>query len=186
MPPAESPLEAWRTFYQIVGASAGALTGLQFVVVALSAQSPTLRRSEASILAFGTPTVVHFCAVLLAVSILSAPWPSLSGAAVALTLGGAAGIAYTAIVIRRASRQRAYVPVLEDWLWHAVFPAAGYLTQILAAMALPDHAPVALFWLGGVALLLLLTGIHNAWDAAAYISLGTHHGADGEQKAGGQ
>ena len=185
MAPAASPLVEWRTFYQIVGASAGALTGLQFVVVALSAQSGA-RRSEDSILAFGTPTVVHFCAALLAASLLSVPWQSLSAVGVAQTLAGAAGIAYTAIVIRRAGRQHTYRPVLEDWLWHAVFPALAYFTQILAAMALPDHAPSALFWLGAVMLLLLFTGIHNAWDAAAYLSLGSAASVTAERKVGKQ
>jgi hypothetical protein len=41
--PAASPLAAWGTFYQIVGSSAGALTGLQFVVVALSRQMKRAR-----------------------------------------------------------------------------------------------------------------------------------------------
>ncbi len=172
MPPAELPLEAWRTFYQITGASAGALTGLQFVVVALSARTPAMRRTEGSILAFGSPTVVHFCAVLLMAGILTAPWHSLAAPGVALTLCGAAGIGYTAIVIGRAQRQSAYRPVLEDWLWHAVFPAAAYTALLFAAIALPDRSGAALLWLGGVSLLLLFTGIHNAWDAAAYISLG--------------
>jgi len=169
--PDASPIVEWRTFYQIVGASAGALTGLQFVVVALSAQMPSARRSEATVHAFGTPTVVHFCAALLAAGILTAPWESLAAPGVALALCGAAGIGYTVVVILRALRQDAYVPVLEDWLWHAAFPAAGYVTQVGAALALPGHARAALFWLAGVALLLLFVGIHNAWDAAAYISL---------------
>ena len=170
--PGVSSLEAWRTFYQIVGASAGALTGLQFVVVALSAQSPAMRRTEGSILAFGSPTVVHFCAVLLMAGILTAPWHSLVAAGVVLALCGAAGIGYTVVVIGRARGQSAYRPVLEDWLWHAVFPTAAYGTLLLAAISLPDRADGALLWLGGVSFLLLFTGIHNAWDAAAYISLG--------------
>ncbi len=33
------PLRAWETFYVIVGSSAAALTGLQFVVIALIAES---------------------------------------------------------------------------------------------------------------------------------------------------
>ncbi len=170
--PGVSSLEAWRTFYQIVGASAGALTGLQFVVVALSAQSPAMRRTEGSILAFGSPTVVHFCAVLLMAGILTAPWHSLAAPGVALALAGAAGIGYTVIVVGRARLQSAYRPVVEDWLWHAVFPAAAYGTLLLTAVSLPDRTDGALLWLGGVSLLLLFTGIHNAWDAAAYISLG--------------
>ena len=53
---------AWETFYVIVGSSAGALTGLMFVVIALVAE---FRGSERQIEAFGTPTVVHFSAPLL-------------------------------------------------------------------------------------------------------------------------
>jgi len=59
-----SSLTAWASFYIIVGSVAGALTGLQFVVITLIAESPR-RATTPEIAAFGTPTVVHFCAVLL-------------------------------------------------------------------------------------------------------------------------
>src|SRR5437867_13116458 len=59
-----SPLAAWESFYVIVGSSAAALTGLQFVVIALIAESGR-RSTSKEITAFGTPTIVHFCAVLL-------------------------------------------------------------------------------------------------------------------------
>ena len=59
-----SELAAWDSFYVIVGSAAGALIGLQFVVVTLIAQRPTRAAPDASA-AFGTPTIVHFGAVLL-------------------------------------------------------------------------------------------------------------------------
>ena len=59
-----SPLGAWESFYVIVGSSAAALTGLQFVVMALVAESRQ-QASSGTISAFGTPTIVHFCAALL-------------------------------------------------------------------------------------------------------------------------
>src|SRR5204863_407714 len=61
-----SPLARWESFYVIVGSSGAALTGLQFVVITLMSEGsrPT---GPATIRAFGTPTIVHFCAVLLAV-----------------------------------------------------------------------------------------------------------------------
>src|SRR3989454_1415750 len=34
------------------------------------------------------------------------------------------------------SRQTRYVPVLEDWLWHCVFPLIAYLTLLVAALVL--------------------------------------------------
>lgn len=37
-----SPLAAWESFYVIVGSSAAALTGLQFVVIVLAAEMDAL------------------------------------------------------------------------------------------------------------------------------------------------
>jgi hypothetical protein len=48
-----SPLVAWESFYVIIGSSAGALTGLQFVVIVLGAEVKGL--NAATTRAFGTP-----------------------------------------------------------------------------------------------------------------------------------
>jgi len=37
-------IDGWENFYVIVGSSAGALIGLQFVVIALIAEAPIARR----------------------------------------------------------------------------------------------------------------------------------------------
>jgi hypothetical protein len=60
-----------RVLYVIVGSSAGALIGLQFVVTTLVAENP-LARSEALGKALATPTIVHFAIVLLLSAIVSA------------------------------------------------------------------------------------------------------------------
>ena len=70
---AHDALLAWENFYIIVGSSAGALTGLQFVVMALAAETE-MNTDTGEVDAFGTPTIVHFCAVLLVSAILSMPW----------------------------------------------------------------------------------------------------------------
>src|SRR5256885_13643434 len=108
-PAVVSPFAAWESFYVIIGSSGAALTGLQFVVIALSAEGRATRTPQ-SVGAFGTPTVVHFCAVLLIAGILSMPWHAVSSAALALGICGAAGIVYALIVVRRASRQTADAP----------------------------------------------------------------------------
>src|ERR1700694_3530917 len=107
---ARSPLVAWESFYVIVGSSGGALTGLQFVVIALIAEArrqSTVREVDA----FGTPTIVHFCAVLLVSAILSAPWPGLSSVSPALGACGFAGIVYGLIIVERARSLTQYRPV---------------------------------------------------------------------------
>jgi len=163
-----SALSSWATFYAIVGSSAGALVGLQFVVITLVAdrRQPT---SEGTLSAFGTPTVVHLVSALLMSAIISAPWPSLVPLSVVLGTGGLGGLAYGWVVVRRARRQKEYEPVLEDWLWHAVLPCLGYATLTVMAAVLGTNPQSALFAIGAVALGLLLIGIHNAWDTVTYI-----------------
>jgi hypothetical protein len=166
-----SPLSAWENFYVIVGSSGAALTGLQFVVIALVAEKRAKTTSRESIDAFGTPTIFHFCAVLLVSAILSAPWRALSSAALALGLCGASGVVYSVIVILRARRQTGYKPVMEDWLWHAIFPFAAYAALLVSAILLPRNPESVLFVIAATSLLLLFTGIHNAWDAVTYFAL---------------
>jgi hypothetical protein len=165
-----SPLGAWESFYVIVGSSAAALTGLQFVVMALVAESRQ-QASSGTISAFGTPTIVHFCAALLVSAVLSAPWPTLSSADVVLAASGAAGIGYVALINRRAHRQTGYRPVFEDWLWHVALPLVAYVNLLAAALVLGRFVTTALFMVGATALLLLFIGIHNAWDTVTYVAL---------------
>jgi len=175
---ARSSLVAWESFYVIVGSSGAALTGLQFVVIALIAESgkrnATLghESGDPQIAAFGTPTVVHFCSVLLVSAILSAPWYGLSSVSFALGACGLAGVVYGVIIVRRARRQTGYRPVFEDWLWHAVLPLVAYALLLGAAILLRSHPRRVLFAVGAAALLLLFIGIHNAWDTVTYIAVG--------------
>ena len=166
-----SPLEAWANFYVILGSSAAALTGLQFVVLTLVAQANRVASGGESLAAFGSPNVVHFGAALFVSCALSAPWPSLAGAGVSLAILGAAGLLYSAIVIRRAHRQTEYQPVFEDWLFHTILPPLAY-TALMASGILLARAPVGALFVSGAAVLLLVSiGIHNAWDTINYITI---------------
>ena len=73
-------LSVWENFYVIVGSSAGALIGLQFVVLTLIADRPAIRGAAQAGHAFSTPNIVHFGAVLLLAGILSAPWQEIAPA----------------------------------------------------------------------------------------------------------
>src|SRR5205809_8139577 len=108
---AHDTLTLWENFYVIVGSSAGALTGLQFVVMALVSDSDR-KGGEPDISAFGTPNVVHFSAVLLVSAILSAPWPNLSSTPTIVRVCRPLGAVYTSIVIRRARRPTVCQPAL--------------------------------------------------------------------------
>lgn len=166
--PTASVLLPWASFSVIIGSAAAALTGLMFVVVTLIAGT-RVRRSYETIAAFGTPTVIHFCAALLIAVILSAPWQALWNVALLLAMAGLGGMVYTFIVIQRARHQQEYTPVMEDWLWHAALPLVSYVALFVAAILLLVIPIFALFGVGIVTVLLLFIGIHNAWDTVTFI-----------------
>ena len=161
-------LARWVNFFVIVGSSAGALIGLQFVVMALVADMPRTPGQAQAGHAFATPTIVHFATVLLLSAALSAPWHAIGGPSLVWGLIGLCGLAYVAIVTRRLRRQTAYLPVFEDWLFHALLPLAAYATLAASGWEARAHAHQAMFGVAAAALLLLFIGIHNAWDAATY------------------
>lgn len=160
-------LAAWDSFYVIVGSAAGALIGLQFVVMTLVAERPPLRAAEAGA-AFATPTIVHFGTTLLLSALLRVPWQSIILAAALWGLIGLSGLLYAMIVARRMRAQTVYQPEFEDRLFHVLLPLAAYAMLALSALAAPFHTREALFGVGGAALLLLFIGIHNAWDSVFY------------------
>ncbi|HEU4995358.1 MAG TPA: hypothetical protein VFT29_11095 [Gemmatimonadaceae bacterium] len=170
--PAHEILSAWESFYVIVGSSAGALTGLQFVVMALVSESDAAR-GEREIAAFGTPTVVHFCVVLLISAVISAPWPRLSWPAMVIGLSGGFGIVYSVIVALRAHGATQYQAVLEDWIWHVVLPFVAYVTLVVAAANMLGHEIPALFGVAASSVVLVFIGIHNAWDTVTWVTVGS-------------
>ena len=172
-----SALAAWESFYVIVGSSAGALTGLQFVVMALIADIRQ-RTTSAQVDAFGTPTIVHFSAVLMLAAVLSAPWSEMTGPAIILGMMGVTGVGYVGIVFLRARRQEGYEPVLEDWLWHVALPFSSYLMVLVSALMLESSTPVALFTTGAASLILMFSGIHNAWDTVTWLVIQKVNRAD--------
>jgi hypothetical protein len=163
-------LAGWETFYVIVGSSAAALTGLMFVVITLIKESD-IPRSSGTVAVFGTPTVVHFCAALVVAAILTAPWQTLTNVAGAVGIVGAAGLIYTLTVLHRARQQTGYQPVLEDWLFHTVFPIAAYAAILIAAAVLRRDPERSLFGIGAAVLAIVLIGIHNAWDTVTYVAV---------------
>jgi len=163
-----SELAGWANFFVIVGSSAGALIGLQFVGITLVTTMPHTPGQEQAGGAFATPTIVHFGSVLLLSAVLSAPWRGVVGAAVICFLLGLGGLVYAIIVARRLGAQTAYQPVLEDWLFHAVLPIAAYAMLAVSAYAAQVRFYWPMFGVAAGALLLLFSGIHNAWDAVTY------------------
>jgi hypothetical protein len=65
--------------------------------------------------------------------------------------------------------QTAYQPVFEDWLFYVLLPLAAYAILAGSAFAARAFARRSLFFVGTAALMLLFTGIHNAWDTVTHL-----------------
>jgi hypothetical protein len=165
-------LAAWSSFYVIAGSSAGAMTGLMFIVITLVTGVEALRRAPDGIDAFSTPTVVHLCVALLVSIILSVPWHSLAYAGAMLGLTGVFGLCYVAVVARRQRRMTVYRPELEDYIWYVGLPGLAYAAVIGGAISLRSAPGNALYALAAGVTLLIFIGIHNAWDIVTFIAVG--------------
>jgi len=165
-----SALARWANFYVIVGSSAGALTGLQFVVVALIAQSggATSRRE---IRAFGTPTVIHFCAALVISVVMNIPWLAVLHLAACLGALATIGLLYSLTVIRHARKTTGYRPDAEDWFWYAGLPVLAFAILGVAAILACSRACWSLFLIAAISVLFLFMGIRNSWDTVTYVAL---------------
>jgi uncharacterized membrane protein SirB2 len=161
---------AWESFYVIVGSSGAALTGLQFVVIALIADSKRAASPD-TLGAFGTPNIVHFGGALFIAAVLTTPWRTLASPAIVLALAGAGGIVYIGVVTVRARRQTGYKPVLEDWVWHNILPFVSYTMVFAGGILLARTTVAGLFSVATASLLLLFIGIHNAWDTVTYLAI---------------
>jgi hypothetical protein len=172
-PTGGSVLNAWESFYVIVGSSAAALTGLQFVVITLIAGS-SVRRTQREMNVFGTPIVLHFSVVLLISAIFSAPWRNVADPAIWVVLVGIAGLIHAAVTrlrVRTVLRlPGVYQPVLEDLIWFQVLPTLGYAGLLGAGIALYGRHAGALYVIAGLVLFLLLVSIRNAWDTVTWIA----------------
>lgn len=163
-------IDGWENFYLIVGLSAAALMGLMFVVVSLTAAS---READAAggTHAYGTPTVVHFCAVLLVAAIVTTPGHTTGSLSFSLGVSGLGGMAYSSSIIVRMRRQKGYTPTRSDWVWYILLPLVAYVCLLGSAAVVWVDAGAALYSVAVGALLLLYVGIHNSWDAATWMAV---------------
>jgi len=164
------PLHEWETFYVIVGSSAAALTGLQFVVIALSADVD-IGGGEVEFAAFATPNIVHFSGVLLISAMLSMPGQGQTSLAWCIGITGLLGLAYAIYTTNAARQSKDYTPVLEDWIFHSILPILTYLTLLISGCVVRSHPDLSLHLIGVTSLVLLYIGIHNAWDTALFMAL---------------
>jgi hypothetical protein len=173
-------LADWQSFYVLVGSSAGALTGLTFVVITISAERGEDTGSASTRLTgtrvFITPTAVHFGAALWLSALLCIPGQTAFTLGVLLAATGVAGLIYCGTLISRmlGFSSGAYKPFRSDWIWNVVLPVLAYLGLAVTGVILPHEVPPSLYAVSGAVLLLLFIGIHNAWDVVVWMTTERH------------
>jgi hypothetical protein len=167
-------LAEWQSFYVLVGSSAGALTGLTFIVISVAAESSGFRNATvrlAGLRAFITPTAVYFGSSLALSALMSIPGQTAFTLALCLGVSGVGGLVYWATVIRWMIRAIPdYRLMIGDWIWSVILPALAYAALMSSALLLAAHTAASLYAVAGTTLLLLFIGIHNAWDVVVWIT----------------
>jgi hypothetical protein len=129
-----SELDKWDSFYVIVGSAAGALIGLQFVVIDFhSRETATARvRSRCCIRHTNDRLFQHNSAD---VGSTAGPMAIDQPCCALVGLVGVTGIAYAIIVGRRMRVQTTYRPEFEDWVFHLLLPLGAYVMLTVSALA---------------------------------------------------
>ena len=175
-------LEGWDNFLVIAGSSAAALTGLTFIVITLSAQGGRVNPNGLKV--FITPTIVHFTVVLTFSAFLSMPHHTPLSLCVSLAAAGTLGLIYIGTIVASIRHMTStYVPVHEDWIWNVILPTIAYGTWLAAAFFIWRSPHTSLYAVAAVLVLLMLIGIHNAWDIAVWNSTRTETEGSKEKTA---
>jgi hypothetical protein len=166
-----SLLAGWENFYVILGTTAGGLTGLTFVVIALvKERNPSVRRAGISV--FVTPTIVHFGGVLAFAAFMNMPHPHVATLSTVFVLAGVAGVVYSAVIgTHMPGLGSVYVAVREDWIWNVIVPTVIYAALMVEGFLIWRWRTEALYAVAALSLALLFVGIRNAWDIAVWTAL---------------
>jgi hypothetical protein len=165
-----SLLAGWDNFFVIAGGAAGGLTGLTFVVITLAADAHRVK--PVAVRAFVTPTIVHFGGVLALAAYLSMPRHTPVSLSLGLGVMGLVGLIYIGTIAAGIHRLKgAYTPVMEDWLWNVVLPALCFAVLLGIAFLFSTRPKECLYGVAAVIMLLMIVGIHNAWDIAVWNSI---------------
>jgi hypothetical protein len=162
-----SLLAGWDNFYVITGGAAGGLTGLTFVVITLA--NDRHRVAPVGVKAFVTPIIFHFGTVLALAAYLTMPHHTVVTLSLGLGLVGLAGVIYIATIAAAVHRMKGnYIAVLEDWIWNVILPGLCFAVLFSTAFLFSTKPKECPYGIAAAIMLLMIVGIHNAWDIAVW------------------
>lgn len=168
MPSPHDALADWHDFFMLLGTAAGTLVGLLFVAATVGSGVFSMDR-RAPLRVFLSATVVHFSSVLVVSLIILLPlasWPLLG----AIVLGcGVVGLGYTGLALRDSVRDGLIANLdWEDRTWYGILPIIAYVAEGTAGVTVACGNAAGCAGLAASMGLLLVVGIHNAWDITVW------------------
>jgi len=162
--------EGWENYYLMVGSSAGALIGLMFVVVTLTAGRDRAEVERGKHLY--TSPIVWQLAVILTLSGATAV-PGISTAFFGYSTLGLAvlglgwGVRSAVGIARRPGAPDA---AGFDMVWYGIAPAIVYVGLGIAALGLLWGRPWGANGIAAGLMALLLVSIHAEWDLVTFLA----------------
>jgi hypothetical protein len=161
-------LAHWHDFYMLLGTASATLVGLLFVAATVGSGVFTSTR-RAAVRVFLSATVIHFSTILVACLVVLAPTQSWSSLGLMIAGCGIFGVAYYGLAWRDTVRDGLIKSIdLEDRIWYAVLPAFGYVCETASGAMLALRSGLGCAALASSMGMLLVVGIHNAWDITVW------------------
>ena len=165
----------WENFFYLIGSAAGALIGLMFIVITLTAGHEPRRVSRGAPV-YVAPIVFHYAVVFVVSAVSEVPGLQSWAVSVILAFCAIAGLVYSATTTIRLCRSGWEDPI-PDWsdkCLYGFLPTIIYVALAVAAGAVWVVERKAVLAIGATMLALLLLGIRNAWDLATTLAQHAH------------
>lgn len=163
-------LRDWQNFYSLLGEASATLTGLMFVAASLGTRVID-DKAGPKVRTFLTPTIICFSLVLLLAALMNVP--TQTQRALTDELGGV-GLTGTGYALSQVGRLKIFhrggLVDIKDWVWHFLLPLLAGLCLLAGAAGLERaslSSALDLVALGGA--LLVMIGLHNAWNVTLYL-----------------
>ena len=161
---------AWDNYFMLLGAAAGSLIGLLFVVVTLTSGIERSRALRASTI-YLTPTLVHFAVTMVSSAVAVSPaTPKVAAVILAVAaLMGLGNAVRTCLGIYEFA-QGDNPPHWSDIWCYGGAPGAIYIGLIGTSAAAWMGWPLAVGAGAVLLMILMLVAIRNAWDLITWMA----------------
>jgi len=168
MRPLVEVLGQWHEFYALLGAASATLVGLLFVAASVGSGAFSGGR-PVPLRIFLSSSVIHFSSIVIVCLVVLAPGQSWVSFGAMIAACGIFGVAYYCLTWRDSVRDGLSKSIdLEDRIWYGILPLIGYLFETVSGITLISRMDMGCVALALSMGMLLVVGIHNAWDITVW------------------